>query len=256
VSVKKDASKMFIDSSMLGHPYKELVQRVRSAKSENFEIFTHKDNTTAYLVTSAQKKRSLLMRVVLPAARGELHDRIIASKVLRDDNGSRRIYPNSCWFQVAVESMGDDGVVVSFFLPYKAERMLPTIIVKDEIYEASDISCTATTVLCVINYNCRKALFFNAIYRLGCTYSVPFVCSFCGMVSDKKLMKCSGCWQTFYCGKECQKQHWMDEHRTKCGTCPVILVDQANAEEMRAMQAKIEAKNERQAEWEKRWESA
>ena len=45
---------------------------------------------------------------------------------------------------------------------------------------------------------------------------LPFVCSFCGVLGSEKMRKCKGCKTVFYCGKECQKQHWDELHKVAC----------------------------------------
>ena len=42
------------------------------------------------------------------------------------------------------------------------------------------------------------------------------VCAKCGMVDEtKRFKRCSVCHRVFYCGKECQTQHWQ-EHKVAC----------------------------------------
>ena len=216
-----------LDASMLGRPYKELLDRVRSAKPDDFQIYTCKeDEVTAFLVTSNSKKRSLLMCMVMPATRGQLHDRIITSHALMDGD---RISPKSCWFQVAVETRDDSGAVVSFFLPSRVELPLPEMIVKENVLNPSGLLSTAEMVLCIVTYTGKKALSLAAINHLGSCHFLPFICSFCGIFSSdhSKLNKCDRCKEAFYCNKECQKQHWVTRHKAECGTCVATLVDRS-----------------------------
>ena len=50
----------------------------------------------------------------------------------------------------------------------------------------------------------------------------PFECASCYRPhdpSENKLRPCNGCHRVFYCGKECQKEHWKREtngHKQRC----------------------------------------
>ncbi|GMH54594.1 hypothetical protein TrRE_jg13200 [Triparma retinervis] len=42
------------------------------------------------------------------------------------------------------------------------------------------------------------------------------VCSDCGKVATKKLLKCGGCLATRYCNRDCQMRHWKFGHKKEC----------------------------------------
>lgn len=45
-------------------------------------------------------------------------------------------------------------------------------------------------------------------------------CEFCGISAS---LKCSGCKNVVYCGKEHQKLHWKNGHKSKCKCYEVNL---------------------------------
>lgn len=240
-----------VDPAMLKQPRKELMERVNSAKLDDFQIYTCKDVKVAWLVDSPPKKRSLLARVVLPAVKnGEMFERIINHKALDESLGrdDRRVYHRTSWFLFVAEVEEYSKAVpynVSFFLPPKEGLTLPRAI-QGEYHDClgpTGILTTPTTVLCVVDYMCSKIISSPAIVCLAARYSLPFVCSFCGVVGDEKMKKCNGCKRAFYCSKECQKQDWLAEHRIACGKMGVIEV--ANEDEFKtqvALQKERDAK--------------
>lgn len=38
-------------------------------------------------------------------------------------------------------------------------------------------------------------------------------CEICGIAAD---LKCGGCKNVFYCGKDHQKKHWKNGHKSQC----------------------------------------
>merc|ERR1712228_583796 len=48
-------------------------------------------------------------------------------------------------------------------------------------------------------------------------------CAYCGKESkDRNLRSCTGCMQTMYCNKSCQKRHWNKIHHRKCDRSWII----------------------------------
>ena len=42
------------------------------------------------------------------------------------------------------------------------------------------------------------------------------ICANCNSKSNTELSRCAGCKKTYYCSKECQKEHWKKEHKIQC----------------------------------------
>jgi len=236
---------IIFDESLLGWPYKELVRRVKSAKSSDFVIYTCKDDAEAFMVTSSSKKRSLLMRAVLPAARDKLHHRVIVSDLLRHDFS--RIPPEMGWFQSALETLNEDGIaLVSFFLPAVVGLRPPEVIVggdKGGHGVQSGILTTDATVICIVNSCISKTSKFlsrDVIYYTGGVYRLPFICSFCGLIAKECLKKCQTCKQVYYCSKDCQRQDW-SSHKDQCQTPPFVFVDANDPEKTSEMKAEAAA---------------
>lgn len=43
-----------------------------------------------------------------------------------------------------------------------------------------------------------------------------FTCSNCEKMSAKELSHCAGCYKTYYCSTQCQKEHWKKGHKSEC----------------------------------------
>ena len=49
------------------------------------------------------------------------------------------------------------------------------------------------------------------------------ICSQCGQIGSKELLKCSQCHSIAYCGQECQREDW-GRHKDNC--IPVMITEQ------------------------------
>ena len=57
-----------------------------------------------------------------------------------------------------------------------------------------------------------KQLEFNKLDRMGDLGSDQFICANCHVPANQR---CTGCHETFYCSRECQKLHWK-KHKNQC----------------------------------------
>lgn len=46
--------------------------------------------------------------------------------------------------------------------------------------------------------------------------TIPFPCVLCGSFPSQTCKRCKECEQVHYCGRDCQKQHWSQEHKGNC----------------------------------------
>jgi len=57
-----------------------------------------------------------------------------------------------------------------------------------------------------------------ALHRPGLDAPFPSKCAHCGRGAEHavKLKLCPRCKGPFYCGKECQSEHWKKGHKERC----------------------------------------
>lgn len=86
---------------------------------------------------------------------------------------------------------------------------------------------TSTSVASSSKQNSILSANDNPSAPLSVSNDEQSMCSYCGGKSNK-LKKCTGCGKTWYCGKECQSNHWK-EHRAVCRSVVTQPVTQRTA---------------------------
>jgi MYND finger len=90
--------------------------------------------------------------------------------------------------------------------------------------DVMDLSGTTPRWMSLQYYGGMETDALRLVKAYSCSVGLAETCSRCGRISSTGLSKCSGCGESWYCNRSCQRAHW-PEHKLLCKpkTKPIVL---------------------------------